>query len=228
MTDRISRDAPNLSCFVVQTLGPTSLTALCKTCHKMITCLRNIKKVGRNWKELEIEFEMALTEREKWERMLEWVTTNVGDGRRLNWLSEKMRKKMKRGMRGKMKKKFEGRMKDIIVKALTDNEKPEGWCEIPSVPLQFQTQSRQTTNSTQNNYQGRRQRLYDHTHPATRLDLEYHSHRNLPVRDCVRYSNRTRAPDRNHILVYRLNLPSHTCHASPIATSSPLCFSFNP
>ena len=68
----------------------------------------------------------------------------------------------------------------------------------PNVPLQFSTQTRPTrpTPSTQNNNQERLQGLHDQTHPTSDLDLEPHSHRNLPMGrippDCTRGYTRGR------------------------------------
>ena len=95
----------------------------------------------------------------------------------------------------------------------------------PNVPLQFSTQTRPTP-STQNNHQKHLHGLHDQTHPSTDLDLEPHSHRNLPMGrippDCIR--NYT--PGRNSVLVYLTPLlttkqePPRTVTAYPISPIS--------
>ncbi|GEM_PF-2844843 len=51
------------------------LTALCKSCHYIATCLRGMLHAGCSHEQLEAEFEQAVNDREKWQALLEWTST---------------------------------------------------------------------------------------------------------------------------------------------------------
>ena len=51
------------------------LTALCKPCHYIATCLRGMLHAGCSREQLEAEFEQAVNDREKWQALLEWTST---------------------------------------------------------------------------------------------------------------------------------------------------------
>lgn len=51
------------------------LTALCKPCHEIATCLRSMLHAGCSREQLESEFERAVNERQKWQALLTWTRT---------------------------------------------------------------------------------------------------------------------------------------------------------
>lgn len=51
------------------------LTALCKPCHEIATCLRSMIHAGCSREQLEFEFEQAVNERQKWQALLKWTGT---------------------------------------------------------------------------------------------------------------------------------------------------------
>ena len=51
------------------------LTALCRPCHEIATCLRGMLRAGCSREQLEVEFGQAVEDREKWQALLEWTST---------------------------------------------------------------------------------------------------------------------------------------------------------